>query len=132
MRLSPGAPPPPFACTLPLKVALPPESALSVRLRDVLRSRIGKGEVRAVSCQDPTDKQRFRHWGLCGTKNTQGRHLAGQVDLCGSGQTGVSPRFLHVEQRFDPVLNDAALRGLVVEAASSLAPCLSEQEARCR
>ncbi len=78
--------------------------------------------MRAVSCQDPSDKQRFQHRNLCGTKNVQNRYLLGQPNVCTSGTTEMAPRFLHVEQRFDPVLNDAAWMGLIVEALKDVVP----------
>ena len=102
--------------------AAAPGPSLSVRARDALRSHVQGGEVRAVSCQDPNDKQRFQHRNLCGTKNVQGRHLLGQPNVCTSGTSAMSPRFLHVEQRFAPVLNDAAAQGLIIEALKDVVP----------
>ncbi|MCP5057605.1 MAG: hypothetical protein GY937_12890 [bacterium] len=97
-------------------------SPLSVRVRDALRASAGGGDVRAVSCQDPRDKRRFQHRNLCGTKNVQSRELFGQRNACTSGTSAMSPRFLHVEQRFDPVLNDALARKLVVESLMDAIP----------
>jgi len=99
-----------------------PDSPLSVRARDVLRTLVQEGDVRAVSCQDATDKQRFQHRNLCGTKNVQNRFLLGLPIVCTSGTTEMSPRFLHVEQRFDPVLNDPVEMGIMVKALKDVVP----------
>ena len=34
----------------------------------------------------------------------------------------MSPRFLHVEQRFDPVLNDEAAQGFTIKALKDVVP----------
>ena len=41
------------------------------------------------------------------------------------------PRFLHVEQRFNPVMTSALTRGLVIEALNSVCPCLPGMEKLC-
>ena len=35
---------------------------------------------------------------VCGTSNTQGRHLNGSSDACGEGAPSASGRFIHLEQ----------------------------------
>ncbi len=75
-----------------------------------------------MSCQDATDQRLFQHRNLCGTKSVQNRSLLGQADICTSGTAEMSDRYLHVEQRFDPALDDPGNRRLIVEAREEVVP----------
>ena len=49
-----------------------------------------------TSCNDWPGAQVYTR--LCGTTNTQGRHLNGSLDACGEQATQSSGRFIHLEQ----------------------------------
>jgi hypothetical protein len=73
--------------------------AVSGRLRDALRARLGGGPA-AVSCNDAGD-DRYPYRRLCGSTNVQGRSLNGSPDACGASADAPSGRFVHLEQTRD-------------------------------
>jgi hypothetical protein len=78
----------------------PGDPALSGRLRDGLRARLGEGPAAVVSCND-ADDDRYPYRRLCGVTNVQGRSLNGSPSVCGASAEAPSGRFVHLEQTWD-------------------------------
>jgi len=78
----------------------PGDDKLTGRIRDGLRAALGAD--RAVSCQDPKDRDIKTRW-LCATTTVQGRDLNGSPDICQRNADVASGRFLHIEQTYDDV-----------------------------
>jgi hypothetical protein len=78
----------------------PGDDRLTGRVRDGLRAALGAD--RAVSCQDPNDRDIKTRW-LCATTTVQGRDLNGSGDICRKNAGTASGRFLHIEQTYDEV-----------------------------
>jgi len=78
----------------------PGDDRLTGRIRDGLRTALGAD--RAVSCQDPDDRDIKTRW-LCATNTVQGRDLNGSSDACRKSAVTASGRFLHIEQTYDEV-----------------------------
>ncbi len=78
----------------------PGDPMLTGRIRDGLRQALGPD--RAVSCQDPADRNIKTRW-LCATNTVQGRDLNGSSDACHSSAQHASGRFLHIEQTYEEV-----------------------------
>jgi hypothetical protein len=78
----------------------PGDDKLTGRVRDGLRAALGAD--RAVSCQDPKDRDIRTRW-LCATTTVQGRDLNGSADICGKNAGAASGRFLHIEQTYEEV-----------------------------
>jgi len=78
----------------------PGDDRLTGRIRDGLRAALGAD--RAVSCQDPNDRDIKTRW-LCATNTVQGRDLNGSSDACRTSVGTPSGRFLHIEQTYDEV-----------------------------
>lgn len=78
-----------------------PDGALTGRVRDRIRASLGRRD-RAVSCQDPSDRDIWSRW-LCATTSVQGRDLNGSPDACRIPAEQSSGRFLHVEQVYEEV-----------------------------
>ncbi len=76
------------------------DDRLTGRIRDGLRAALGAD--RAVSCQDPNDRDIKTRW-LCATNTVQGRDLNGSSDACRTSVGTPSGRFLHIEQTYDEV-----------------------------
>ena len=76
------------------------DALLTGRVRDGLRAALG--DDRAVSCQDPKDRDIKTRW-LCATNTVQGRDLNGSGDACTVNAASASGRFLHIEQTYDEV-----------------------------
>ena len=76
----------------------------------VAQALIDKGIMNVTSCNAGTAAVTEEY--LCGSTNTQGRHLNGSADACYRGAPTSSGRFLHLEQerslRDDPALVTAA------------------------
>lgn len=102
------------------KANRPGQPAWPEQIRDALRPVLG-ADIKAVSCQDPGDAQRFNHRRLCGTDNTQGRLLNLSPDACAVVAPTATGRFLHIEQTFD-VLGGDRPGGVVVDAILSTLP----------
>lgn len=77
------------------------DDGLAGRVRDRIRRSLGRRD-RAVSCQDPADRDIQTRW-LCATTNVQGRALNGSADACRSAASRSSGRFLHIEQDYHDV-----------------------------
>ena len=74
----------------------PNGQGLPERVRDRINASLSRDD-RAVSCQDPTDRDISTRW-LCATTTVQGRHLNGSPDACRVASDKSSGRFLHIEQ----------------------------------
>ncbi len=106
------------------------DSALSASVRDAVRTYFGRKD-RAVSCQDPEDKQ-YDYRPLCARTNVQGRYLNGSADICDASAKVASGRFLHVEQaweirrevrRYWDDINQSPLATVVIVALEETIPC---------
>lgn len=111
----------------------PGDTMLTGRVRDALRASLGRD--RAVSCQDPADRDIETRW-LCATTNVQGRDLNGSGEICRDRAPRPSGRFLHIEQTYREVRKGFADGGenlsegsaAILSALSQALPCI---EAGC-
>lgn len=91
--------------------------ALSNRLAAALDAVLPNG---AASCQDPADADIVR---FCASTNTQGRYLNGSPAPCDTFPTGMSNRFLHIEQSWALRNHEGDVHmGLLLDALKDLLP----------
>lgn len=73
------------------------DDSLVARLSEELKFRMGEENTTTCNNYSTANVQER----LCGTTNTQGRHLNGSVEPCSEAATSASERFLHLEQSIE-------------------------------
>lgn len=109
------------------------DAMLTGRVRDAIRAMLGR--ERAVSCQDPADRDIETRW-LCATTTVQGRDLNGSEDICRKSTDSATGRFLHIEQTYDAVrkgfgedwanLSDHPGSAAILAALMKELPCIND------